>query len=38
MKKSYEKVKSVLTWFILITYPLIAVFLYFMMAVGFCLD
>lgn len=34
MKKSYEKVKSVLTWFILITYPLIAVFLYLVMIVG----
>lgn len=38
MKKSLEKVKSVLTWFILITYPLIAVFLYLVMFLGFGAD
>lgn len=38
MKKSIQKLKSVLTWFMLITYPLIAVFAYMVMYVFFFAD
>lgn len=38
MKKFIQKVKSVLTWFMLITYPLIAVFAYMVMYAVFFAD